>query len=379
MQNIYRLYNSWEKAKYISRQNRFVMDFRKDGKKISAYIPNTGRMTEFRFVGHPFYLTPVKNNKYDYRVISTEYQGSPVLLDTIKVNDIFHQILINQHLPEFTNIKTVKREFTIGNSRFDFLLQMSNGQKILIEVKSCTLCHNGVGMFPDAPTSRGRKHIRQLHQLADKGYTSFIYYLVLNNNAKYFFPDFHIDYEYGKVFQKGENVNFRALRLNILDPTSINLKNTQEIPVKTEIVDKNCTRKGSYVLILQNSQNIEQQIGALGRLSFDKGYYVYVGSAMTNLEKRIKRHYRKRKKKHWHIDYLTSGAMEIIEDFKIRRIDRIESQLSDSIIKKADNSIKGFGASDVNDFSHLHYFKENPLEDEKFYKIILDWMTSLKA
>lgn len=378
MINKYSLYDDWQKATYLSRKNRFVMEFLKDGKKMAAYVPNTGRMTEFRFEGRPFYLAPVKSKKFNYRVVATKYQDAYVILDTVKVNDIFDAILKEKILDEFPNPKEIQREYTIGNSRFDFLLDCENGKK-LIEIKSCTLCHNGVAMFPDAPTKRGRKHIDQLHQLAEDGYETYIYYLVLNRNAQYFVPDFHIDFEYGKSFQKADNVNFRALRLNISDPVSTDLNDTAQIPVKKSIVDHHCTKKGSYVLVLENKEDSKIQIGAIGNINFPKGYYLYVGSAMNNLDKRIKRHYRKRKKQHWHIDYLTKGKMDIIEDYKFRRSDRIEAQLSRKIEKIADNSIDGFGASDSQETSHLHYFTENPVKNQEVYNIILNHMTSMQT
>ena len=377
MDNRYSLYDSWQKVAYLNRKNRFVMEFDHKGERISAYVPNTGRMTEFRFKGRPFYLAPVKSKKFNYRVVATKYQNSYVILDTVKVNDIFDAILKKDILREFPNIKNVRREHTIGNSRFDFLLDCGKHKK-LIEIKSCTLCHNGVAMFPDAPTKRGRKHINQLHQLAEDGYETYIYYLVLNRNAEYFIPDFHIDYKYGKAFKKAKNVKFRALRLNISDPVSTDLDDTAQIPVKKSIVKRHCTKKGSYILVLENKEDSKIQIGALDNKNFPKGYYLYVGSAMNNLDKRIKRHYRKRKKQHWHIDYLTKGEMEVIEDYKFRRSDRIESQLSRKIEAIAERSIDGFGASDSREASHLHYFSENPVKNQEVYNIILDYMTSME-
>jgi sugar fermentation stimulation protein A len=379
MKNKYSLYENWQKVQYLNRQNRFVMDFEKDGSKLSAYVPNTGRMTEFRFEGHPFYLAPVQSKKFNFRVVATKYQNSYVILDTVKVNDIFQELLNHNFIPEFENIKSIRREYTIGNSRFDFLISTQKDQKVLIEIKSCTLCHNGVAMFPDAPTKRGRKHIRQLNELAEQGYKSYVYYLVLNKSAKYFIPDFHIDFQYGKTFLKASNVNFKALRLHIADPVSIDLAATQAIPVKKSIVNRHCTKKGSYILVMENEEDAQYAIGAQGIMDFPQGFYVYVGSAMTNLNKRIKRHKRKRKKTHWHIDHLTGGEMEIVEDYRIRRSDRIESQLSKEIETLAGKSIAGFGASDTENNSHLHYFPRNPVDNQKFYSIILDYMTSMKA
>jgi len=115
---------------------------------------------------------------------------------------------------------------------------------------------------------------------------------------------------------------------------------------------------GVYSLLIELKKNQKIKVGNLGEFKFLKGFYVYTGSAMNNLEKRIERHLRKNKKKFWHIDYLLSNKnARIISILKIRTKKRIECKLNEEIFKNLKGKIfvKKFGSSDCNCKSHLVY------------------------
>jgi len=116
--------------------------------------------------------------------------------------------------------------------------------------------------------------------------------------------------------------------------------------------------KGVYCLILRLEKNKDIQVG-MKKMFFLKGYYVYVGSALNNLEKRIERHKSKEKKMHWHIDYLLGNA-KIVEIVVFETDQRVECHLSRKIGQIADGEIAGFGCSDCRCNSHLYYFKRRP-------------------
>lgn len=122
--------------------------------------------------------------------------------------------------------------------------------------------------------------------------------------------------------------------------------------------------KGAYILILKNNKKRKIRIGKLGKFLFEKGFYLYVGSGMNNLEKRIQRHFSKNKKLRWHIDYLTT-KMEIVNAIKIPSNKKIECDVAKKVGKIAKPFIKKFGASDCNCYSHL--FK---IEKQKIRKIV---------
>ncbi len=111
--------------------------------------------------------------------------------------------------------------------------------------------------------------------------------------------------------------------------------------------------KGIYALLLFLDIDLSIDVGALGKTSFKRGTYVYVGSAQNNLEKRVARHMRKEKKLFWHIDYfLDSGFARILKVFFKRGGKAEECVLANEIAKRGD-PINGFGCSDCNCGSHL--------------------------
>ena len=116
--------------------------------------------------------------------------------------------------------------------------------------------------------------------------------------------------------------------------------------------------KGTYCLTIYLNKNVNLTIGKLyNNLQFKKGYYVYVGSAMNSMNKRLERHLSNTKKMHWHIDYLLINENSKIEDilFNISN-NKIECKLAKLISKNGDE-IPKFGSSDCKCNSHLIYFK----------------------
>ena len=115
--------------------------------------------------------------------------------------------------------------------------------------------------------------------------------------------------------------------------------------------------KGCYCLIINLDKTSEIEIGKLGKFNFNKGYYIYVGSAMNSLKARIKRHLSDAKKVHWHIDYLLKNENAEINGVIYNVSDRkIECELSELISQKS-KGVKDFGCSDCQCESHLYYFK----------------------
>lgn len=113
--------------------------------------------------------------------------------------------------------------------------------------------------------------------------------------------------------------------------------------------------KGVYWLVIKVLKTKEISIGKLGKIKFEKGRYIYIGSAQKNLEKRIERHFKKKKKIFWHIDYLLKD-----KDVKIEKVilfpqkrKNEECALAKQISKKG-KPIENFGSSDCKCKSHLY-------------------------
>ena len=111
--------------------------------------------------------------------------------------------------------------------------------------------------------------------------------------------------------------------------------------------------KGSYLLLIEVSRDSQIKIGALGRVLFQKGFYIYCGSAFNGIEHRIARHARSKKKKHWHIDYLLSGKyVKLQRAFYVQSPERKECVFAKKLVKKH-SAVNGFGCSDCKCKSHL--------------------------
>jgi len=373
-----KFYPEWEKAFFIKRLNRFVMVLEKEGGRIKAYIANPGRMEEYLVLGHPFFIIPTRRGKYSYRVVSTMYEGSHVLLDTSKVNDIVRRMLRQNTIPEIGGIESIRPEVTLKRSRFDFLIERRETKPAILEVKSCSLCHAGVAMFPDAPTERGKRHLEELEFLGQQGYDVFNLYLVTNRCAEVFLPNCHSDPEYGQAFNRVETVRFLTYRVEMPDPVTVDISRSSRIDIDFEKSREMCRDGGSYLLVMSNEQAFRKEIGALGTREFKKGYFVYVGSALTGLDRRIKRHLRKKKKIHWHIDYVLPGHMKKEKIYKILTTRRIETRLARELHRIGPGYVPGFGSSDTGEPSHLFYFPENPVGRRDFLNLLLDFRMFIK-
>ncbi|MCX7966583.1 MAG: GIY-YIG nuclease family protein, partial [Syntrophorhabdaceae bacterium] len=126
--------------------------------------------------------------------------------------------------------------------------------------------------------------------------------------------------------------------------------------------------------VLKNNDDKKIKIGKLGEIFFKKGFYIYVGSAMKNLQARLNRHKRKRKNLFWHIDYLIEKT-ELIQVIPIRSSIRNECKLAERMKNITDDFIYGFGVSDCNCTSHLFYVDEYPLEKIDFINTVIDFRT----
>lgn len=111
--------------------------------------------------------------------------------------------------------------------------------------------------------------------------------------------------------------------------------------------------KGSYILLIKLDQEKNIKIGKRGLIKFQLGYYVYVGSALNSLNRRINRHLNTLKKIHWHIDYLLTEA-KIVDVFYSESNEREECKIANIFYKNL-VSINGFGCSDCKCDSHLFY------------------------
>jgi len=365
-----RLYNNISKAVFISRPNRFVVVCRKDGKEINAYLPNPGRLSELFLPDVILYLekSPNKARKLPYTVVAVLRDDYPVLLHTHRTNDVAEFLLREGSVPGLEDAKIIQREKTVGRSRFDFFLSRRK-KKILLEVKSCTLFTKRTAMFPDAVTTRGRRHVEELAELSGSGQESHILFVINHPSIEAFIPDFHTDPAFASALLSAKDtITVTPLAFSVDSDFKVK-KEIRILPVRWDVAEEHNRDGGAYLCILRLRENKKIRVGALGELDFQKGFYTYVGSALKNLNKRMARHRKKGKKLFWHIDYLREEA-EFAAILPIRSSDDLECGLAKSMNGLSEWSVKGFGASDCACPTHLFAGETNPMDMRAFHDIL---------
>jgi len=187
---------------FQERPNRFLALVKVEDMILPSFLPNPGRMHELLTPGTEVILREVlkENRKTDYDLIGVFYNGQVVSVDSRVPNKLVLEALKNGDIEELSEYNVIKPEYGYGHSRFDFFL--ANGhQSCLLEVKSCTLVKDGVALFPDAETERGRKHVRDLVKAKKEGYRACMLFVVQRTDAHVFTPNDEIDLEFGKVLR----------------------------------------------------------------------------------------------------------------------------------------------------------------------------------
>lgn len=161
-------------AKFIKRPNRFIAEVEVDGHKETVHVKNTGRCKELLLPGCEVWLTapgtPDRKTKYDLVAVRKD-TGVLFNIDSQAPNKLVKEWLEGQ------DYDLVRPEYTYGDSRIDFYMERGK-EKYLMEVKGCTLERDGVGYFPDAPTERGVKHIRELIKAKEAGYHAILTFVI---------------------------------------------------------------------------------------------------------------------------------------------------------------------------------------------------------
>jgi Uri superfamily endonuclease len=122
--------------------------------------------------------------------------------------------------------------------------------------------------------------------------------------------------------------------------------------------------RGVYILLILIGEDVAVNIGSLGKIFFERGLYAYVGSAQNGLEKRVTRHFKKDKRKFWHIDYLLEDKQAKIVEVFYKEAGKEEECRIANKLGEINQSIRGFGSSDCNCKSHLFKLNNSDLVEE---------------
>jgi len=194
-------------VKFLKRYKRFFVDVEHNKKIITAHCPNSGSMFGLLNIGNDSWISKSDNpnRKLQYTLEIINDNKSNVGVNTHRANKIVEEALDNKLISEFKKFDEVKREVKFNaETRFDFLLK-NKKTKAFLEVKNVTLSRNrNISEFPDAITSRGKKHLVHLQDAIKKGFDSYLLFLVQREDAKEFQIAKDIDPEYYDEIKKAK-------------------------------------------------------------------------------------------------------------------------------------------------------------------------------
>ena len=226
------IYPNVRKGIFLERPNRFIARVEAAGEELICHVKNTGRCQELLLPGAEVFLSqsdnPNRKTKYD--LIGVKKGELLINMDSQAPNQMVEEWLKSQNwIPGITHFR---REVVYGASRFDFYLERENGARGFLEVKGVTLEEDGVVKFPDAPTVRGVKHIRELCKAVREGYEGYLLFAIQMERADYFTPNTAAQPEFLEVLKEAKEQGVVLLafdssvdidRISLRDPVEIRL------------------------------------------------------------------------------------------------------------------------------------------------------------
>jgi len=198
----------------VKRYKRFFVDIKYKNKTITAHCPNSGSMMGLLNKNNKvwFSISDNPNRKLKYTLEIIEVKKNKVGINTMLSNKIVHEALKHKKISELAKFNEIKTEVKFSeNTRFDFFLS-NKIEKCFLEVKNVTLLRkNKLAEFPDAVTSRGKKHLDELAKAKKQGYQSYILYLIQRENCDSFKISEDIDKKYKISFSEALNAGVKIL------------------------------------------------------------------------------------------------------------------------------------------------------------------------
>lgn len=197
-----------QEAIFVKRENRFRAEVELNGQRIKVHVPNSGRMRELLTPGASVWIQPAKDEskkrKTAYTLVLARQQERYICLHAHFANELIAFWLQHDILPEFAGATKIEREKPYGTSRMDFRLYREQ-RCCYVEVKSVNLLDGDTARFPDAPTSRGSKHLRELIACKADGMDAAVVFLVMGNDAKQFAPNWKMDATFAKTLMLAQS------------------------------------------------------------------------------------------------------------------------------------------------------------------------------
>lgn len=214
-------------GRFLARPNRFVAQVEAEGGVQAVHVKNTGRCRELLVPGAAVYLEKSANlkRKTAYDLVAVRKGDLLVNMDAQAPNRVFAEWL-EPRLPEGA---VLRREYGYGESRLDFCVESPRG-RFLIEVKGVTLEDGGAARFPDAPTERGVRHLRELRRAAEEGFGAALFFVVQMENMRSVAPNDETHPAFGAALREAAAAGVRVCAYDCaVTPESLSIR--REVPV----------------------------------------------------------------------------------------------------------------------------------------------------
>lgn len=197
---------------FLSRPNRFIAEVEVDGEVQICHVKNTGRCRELLVKGARVILQPSDNpeRKTKYDLIAV-YKGDLLInMDSQAPNKAVGEWIEGSGC--FGKVRLIRPEAVFGDSRFDFYIE-TESERIYAEVKGVTLEEDGVVRFPDAPTERGVKHLRELERAVREGYGAYAIFVIQMKSCRYFTPNRDTHPEFADTLRRVSDAGVKVIAL----------------------------------------------------------------------------------------------------------------------------------------------------------------------
>ena len=224
-------------ARFLSRPNRFVAIVNYNGNEISVHVKNTGRCRELLVPDSVVYLEDFSyrqgKRKLLYDLVAVRKGDLLINMDSQAPNKVAREALENGSikLSGMSKLTIIRPEKVYGDSRFDFYIEDKNGEKGFVEVKGVTLENDGITSFPDAPTDRGVKHIKELVKAMGNGYHSYLLFVIQMSGIRLFTPNDATHREFGDTLRYAAEKGVQILACECaVTPDSLEI--TRAVPIE---------------------------------------------------------------------------------------------------------------------------------------------------
>ncbi|MBE6944084.1 MAG: DNA/RNA nuclease SfsA [Ruminococcaceae bacterium] len=208
------IYQNILPGRFLSRPNRFIAHIEIDGQDTVCHVKNTGRCRELLTPGASVWCEKSDNpaRKTQYDLIAVQKGARLINMDSQAPNKAAQEWLAGGGLGRIENLRA---ETYYGSSRFDFSFE-KGGKRCFLEVKGVTLENGGICAFPDAPTERGTKHLRELTALAKEGFGAYVLFVIQMSDVSYLHPNDDTDPVFGAALREAAKTGVQILAMDCL-------------------------------------------------------------------------------------------------------------------------------------------------------------------